>query len=464
MINYLTVRLLAVSLLVLPSISHAQQLKFASKNTGQNTDFSVTFRDVVGQQRSLGFSLEQTLVSQSNQAILGLNRITQIANSQAADGVQELVAISRARVQKDYEKLYQQTLARVENANRQLAPFFAIEAKRAGKSDFGIRTGARGSGNVSYYWQTPSLQLASRNVDDVKTALRELVDAENKKLAGKVTLILGLRGDNIQLKLRVQDAQYNEQGSQIFQNVQNKMNGLIEQQNLAARLSTQHFKIITDFVEVGLKQLKKSAELQMDQFQNSYRQLRNQALAQYRLKLVQYEKGQDVLRVDYQRVVQEALPAMRGVMKANIDAMPANSGLRDHVQNSLNFVQTIPYDALNERDLEGLSGFLLPVSMIAQNRGDCDTKSVALLAMLAHIIPVKQGVPMIMILIPGHAFIGVQIAKQDGDQTYRYQNNDYVLLEVAGPALLPVGQLGPMSAKALRSRQVTEIIPINGLL
>ena len=135
---------------------------------------------------------------------------------------------------------------------------------------------------------------------------------------------------------------------------------------------------------------------------------------------------------------------------------PKNAAIRGYVEAALHFVQTIPYDRLEQRDLKTLSGFLLPTQMIAQNRGDCDTKSTALAAILAHILPNQK---VIMVIIPNHAFLGIEMKPEKNDRTYEYQGKNYVLLETAGPAVLKVGQISPLSQTSLQKRKVLEIIP-----
>ena len=74
---------------------------------------------------------------------------------------------------------------------------------------------------------------------------------------------------------------------------------------------------------------------------------------------------------------------------------------RELLEKALNFLQSIPYDTLQNRDLESFTGFLPAYSLLDKNIGDCDSKSVALLSIAKTLAPQIES---IMVLIPKHAF------------------------------------------------------------
>ena len=53
---------------------------------------------------------------------------------------------------------------------------------------------------------------------------------------------------------------------------------------------------------------------------------------------------------------------------------------RELLEKALSFLQSIPYDTLQNRDLESFTGFLPAYYLLDKNIGDCDSKSVALLS------------------------------------------------------------------------------------
>ena len=66
-----------------------------------------------------------------------------------------------------------------------------------------------------------------------------------------------------------------------------------------------------------------------------------------------------------------------------------------------------------------------------------------------------------VVTMPGHAILGVEMPAEPGEATIRQGGRQYVALETAGPSLLPVGRVGPTTAKYLAglAREV-EIWPV----
>ena len=102
------------------------------------------------------------------------------------------------------------------------------------------------------------------------------------------------------------------------------------------------------------------------------------------------------------------------------------------------FVQSIPYDSLSSKLSSRGDGFTPPNYLLLNNRGDCDSKVSLTLALLKEIIPEAR---MIIVYFPKHAIFGIQMAKQANDITLMHNGTEFVLMDVAGPAVLPAGQL-----------------------
>jgi hypothetical protein len=158
------------------------------------------------------------------------------------------------------------------------------------------------------------------------------------------------------------------------------------------------------------------------------------------------------LRPDYARIARESLEPLRPVA----DALAASaSGLprRDGLGRLLLFLQTIPYDRLDDRATD--AGFLLPLVLLAENRGDCDSKAVAFAA-LAHLL--YPDVPIALVLVPQHAFVALGLPAARGDRTLRHGGREWVLAEPVGPHVLPVGKLGEESERKLD--RIEDVIPL----
>jgi hypothetical protein len=144
---------------------------------------------------------------------------------------------------------------------------------------------------------------------------------------------------------------------------------------------------------------------------------------------------------DHLRITHDYTGPMRNVARAIADQSRAAS-MRDVADAALNFVQAIPYDRLESRATSNGAGFATPFGLLAQNRGDCDTKTVALAAMLRGLYP---KLPMILVFTDQHAFVGIQVPSASGDRILTIGRRVYVLAEPAGPALLPLGRIGDHS-------------------
>ena len=120
---------------------------------------------------------------------------------------------------------------------------------------------------------------------------------------------------------------------------------------------------------------------------------------------------------------------------------------RERVNLVLSFFQSIPYDTLQNRKNSNGSGFATPIELLHQNRGDCDTKSTAFASIMR---TMYYRIPMIMVFIPGHAFVGLETPAKPGDETLDYKGRTYILSEPVGPSIRPFGSIGPDSAAKLR--------------
>lgn len=169
----------------------------------------------------------------------------------------------------------------------------------------------------------------------------------------------------------------------------------------------------------------------------------------------------DLLRPDHIRIAQEAAQELQPVasqLRAMILQGTAQSPTlmqateeQQVIAGLLDFVQSIPYDALTMN--QGMRGndFLMPVQVLRENRGDCDSKATLLMALLHALYP---DLPQAMIYVPEHAMLAVGIAPFLSDQySVSLQGQAYLILETSGPAELPPGAVGDESRMYLDARQ-----------
>jgi hypothetical protein len=117
---------------------------------------------------------------------------------------------------------------------------------------------------------------------------------------------------------------------------------------------------------------------------------------------------------------------------------------RDFAERAISFIQSIPYElGKGGRD----KGFRRPLSLLAKNRGDCDSKSTLFLALLKAAHP---GLDTTMVYIKGHAFVGLGLHPRSGDMTFSAFGRKWVIAEPVGPQVIRVGKAGPRSKRMAR--------------
>ena len=155
--------------------------------------------------------------------------------------------------------------------------------------------------------------------------------------------------------------------------------------------------------------------------------------------------GERRIIVDFAAATSALQGPLRAVGRALGDVPDVPNEDRARVALALGFFQEIPYATLDDKQRQG-GDFLPAPALLAENRGDCDSKAVALAAVLRNFTRFRK---LAVVTMPGHAILGVEMPAQPGDATIRQGGRQYVALETAGPSLLPVGQVGPTSTKYL---------------
>jgi hypothetical protein len=100
-------------------------------------------------------------------------------------------------------------------------------------------------------------------------------------------------------------------------------------------------------------------------------------------------------------------------------------------------------------------GILPPLEALMSGWGDCDTKT----ALLASILGNWELVRMVGIALPHHYLMAIRCSPNKGDMYVRFQGVDYVLIDPAGPAWLPPGQVSSNSYDSLQDDEGYAIEP-----
>lgn len=149
------------------------------------------------------------------------------------------------------------------------------------------------------------------------------------------------------------------------------------------------------------------------------------------------QPNRQVIMVDHQRILADSLQDLLPVAAALQQKFPYTT-TREISQFLLDWLQRIPYQALDDRSQSPAAGFLPPLQLIQQHRGDCDSKVVLMAALLRLLLP---DVPLAIVYLPNHAVLGIGMQSQSQDMKIQLNGQTYVLADPTGPALQSVGTI-----------------------
>ena len=139
---------------------------------------------------------------------------------------------------------------------------------------------------------------------------------------------------------------------------------------------------------------------------------------------------------DHARLAAEYADDVRPVAAALAVGAP---DARTFVARALAFVQAIPYES---GKAGADKGYRRPLSVLARNKGDCDSKSTLFLALVRSAHPELGAV---VVYVPNHAFAAVALDPVGGERTFARDGVRYVGVEPVGPARIPVGKVSGKS-------------------
>ena len=163
--------------------------------------------------------------------------------------------------------------------------------------------------------------------------------------------------------------------------------------------------------------------------------------------------GQKAIKPDYLKYIQESTPALIPLSQAFYDQIADRSDVHEYLNLLLSWLQSIPYDTIEDRVTSNGSGFAPPLGLLNGNRGDCDSKAVLMASIMRALLPTA---PLVLILLDDHAFLGVELKNPlPNAKTINIGGTIYTALEPTGPAQFRVGEIAASSAQKLASGHYT---------
>ncbi|MCX6556105.1 MAG: hypothetical protein NTW95_01525 [Candidatus Aminicenantes bacterium] len=166
----------------------------------------------------------------------------------------------------------------------------------------------------------------------------------------------------------------------------------------------------------------------------------------------------NIAQVDMPDLVRRNIPRLQKVANAfdriagqgHYDTMTTIGAATSFVQLAMRY--EIPPKVRGGRNTGGI---LPPLEALMSGWGDCDTKT----ALLASILGNWELVRMVGIALPHHYLMAIRCSPNKGDMYVRFQGVDYVLIDPAGPAWLPPGQVSSNSYDSLQDDEGYVIEP-----
>ncbi|MFT7433768.1 MAG: hypothetical protein ACI9TY_001411 [Alphaproteobacteria bacterium] len=178
--------------------------------------------------------------------------------------------------------------------------------------------------------------------------------------------------------------------------------------------------------------------------------------AYFKKRYYNYNAKNNSIRPAHGKIAKRYVIAMRPVAKALLDEVRGRSS-REITNHVLHFIQSIPYDTLEDARSSNGAGFQTPYGLIHGNKGDCDSKSVMFAAIMRNIYPYAR---IVVIYVPGHALVGFDYSKGKNDYALQIEDTTFVLAEPVGPRMISLGQVTPRALSVMRQRKYSyEEIP-----
>ena len=125
-----------------------------------------------------------------------------------------------------------------------------------------------------------------------------------------------------------------------------------------------------------------------------------------------------------------------------------NASARVIAEFLLSWIQTIPYNTLESRTQSNGAGFSPPLKVIAENKGDCDSKVTLMASILKAMFPELN---LAIVYVPEHALIGLNVAHLTTDYKIKIDELDYILAEPTGPGLIKFADVSDSSRRFIDS-------------
>jgi hypothetical protein len=103
------------------------------------------------------------------------------------------------------------------------------------------------------------------------------------------------------------------------------------------------------------------------------------------------------------------------------------------INDRLAFLQTIPYDDMTRSDFD----LNTPIRMMAEHRGDCESKQVFMAGLLRKLFPGRM-IQLVTLPDRSHILLALEMPELPAKATYEKDGRRYVIMDATGPGTSPV--------------------------
>ena len=159
------------------------------------------------------------------------------------------------------------------------------------------------------------------------------------------------------------------------------------------------------------------------------------------------DKSHLTYKPDHVRFAKESQQSFRPLIKSLSQKLPGATARTTSIF-LLSFFQSIPYSTLESRVESNGAGFSPPIKVLANNRGDCDSKVTLMASIIKAMYPKLQ---IIIVYIPDHALIGLHVSHLNTDYRLDVEGLHYTLAEPTGPGLIEFAEISERSRRFIDS-------------
>jgi hypothetical protein len=436
----------------------AKELELIKQETESSVKFSYQFYDFLSQPKEVAFELDKDLIQEAIEAIPSLETLHQKIHTELPRIAYEIAKEQFAPIEDDYYHHLSDVEYAAIQAERNLGEGFELIYECPKQIvDYSLeftktkKFGYKISSQINSCSFQTSTEKAYQNLIE---KIGQSIEKVKRKLPEKAVYKIEITAKGYQTSSKIPGGLSKKVHERALNAIKNNQKNI---ENWGNTFEEKSNSLKESFQQVVAANKTFIAAAQKQQSQILKNILQDIALKQdeeyyqYFLKVEKTKQG-NVIGPDYKKIVLTYRPFMNKVANALNDSDLEERALANKI---LNFLQAIKYNDLKKRDLEYFSGFLTPPALFYENRGDCDTKSVAFLSIAKNLF---LNTKAILVLVPGHAFIGLELQAQAKDATLEHGGIKYVLAETAGPGVLPFGKVGAQSLNAIKKNDIEEVI------